>query len=328
MREIWEDAVDRFMLLCGCEVDNRPPRYLRRAIRMLGSDRHRVRQEAEQQLESAKEIASPLLRDAAQILPNSHCATALRAANLLVKIQDPDASGILHSLVKTPRLRESEHANLLKDLLVSTDGVRHYVRQCGMALTVLEQRPESYRSLIRYRQSISILNFLGEPLPADLMVRSLLVRTVGGENLSLVRLVLWNGNPCRIEHISQVRASAAENMVQFKVGSHALEMFTDLLQHPSPSVNITAIYGLDILGDPSACPSLRKVALDKKSEVRLDAKRLLNRLSNPSQDYYSLLRSVKTDDAGSISMLRSVDRRHRTTINQHGHSTLDQFLPD
>lgn len=288
--------------LCGLPERPRIPRVLRAAVRALGSDHlpHRLR--AEECLCADRRHAAPLLRQTASMqLPPLR---AVRAAILLHRIQEKEGAEMLRRLAREHHLRRSEAGELLRRAVREIIGPDYYLRQASATLTRLEQMPESQAAIGRFRQTMEILRFLRVHPPLDLLRRALVVRTVGGENLSLVRTVLDGTHDSCLEHISMARKAAVETILHLEDRQKAYMLLARNLAHPNPAVELTAMYGLELLRDARAVGPLLRIARDGQSPVCEDARRLLLLLSAGAPDILTLLRPSALQVAPPEELLR------------------------
>jgi HEAT repeat protein len=302
-----EDTLDWVAGLCGLTVPPRPPRRLRAAVRALGSDHMPVRLQAETELCANRSHAAPLLRQAARA--QEPFTRAVRAALLLHRFQEKEGPEMLRRMVRDHAVCTGPQRDLLRHAVRDVVGHEHYVRQAAAAVTHLEQRPESFKAIVRFRQAAQILRFLDIALPVDLLRRAMVVRTVGGENLSEVRLVLQEDPDFSLEHVCMVRREAAMSVAALRDRSRALHLLSQNLAHPNPAVQLTAMYGLEQIGDPRAISGLLPLAQDADCPVREDARRLIERLKFGRPDALTLLRAAPIDAAPPETLLRPAEQR-------------------
>jgi hypothetical protein len=270
------------------EVRPRAPRALRAAVRALGHECLAVRLKAEACLRADRRHAIPLLRRAARL--QAPAVRAVRAAVVLHQLEDRDGIELLRRMTREPGLRNSEARDLLRRASREIIGPEFYIRQATAALTRLEQMPESLAAIGRFRQALEILRFLEAPVPLDILRRALVVRTIGGENLSLVRTVLDGTHDICLEHVSMARMAAVEALLHQEDRQRAYTLLSRQLAHPSTAVQITAMYGLERLGDTRAIGPLLPIARDPDSPLCDDARRLLTLLNYGTPDVLTLLR--------------------------------------
>jgi HEAT repeat protein len=318
-----EDTLDWVAGLCGLEVPVRPSRRLRAAVRALGSEYLPERQRAESELCADRNHAAPLLREAARA--QQPVARAVRAAVLLHRLDEQDGPEILRHMAHDPSLRSSADSELLRHAVQEVVGHEHYIRQAAIAVTHLEQRPESFKAIVRFRQAAQMLRFQEAQLPLDLIRRSLLVRTVGGEDLSQVRAVLNDDPDVAVEHVCMVRREAVLSLLRCREGilvkfskmpsaveeadrRRALRILLHHLAHPSPAVKLTAMYGLELLGDTRAISGLLPLTLEVDCPVREDARRLIEKLKSGRPDALTLLRAASPHAAAHQTLVRPAPR--------------------
>jgi hypothetical protein len=288
--------------LCGLPVRPRDPRALHAAVHALGSNRLLLRLKAEECLYADRRRAAPLLRQAAGVsLPETR---AVRAAILLHRIQEKEGAEMLRRLAREHHLRTGEASDLLRRAVREIIGPDYYLRQASAALIHLEQMPESQAAIGRFRQTLEILRFLRVSPPTDLLRRALVVRTVGGENLSLVRTVLDGTRDSCLEHVSMARTAAVETILHLDDRQKAYALLARTLAHPNPAVELTAMHGLGQLRDPRAIGPLLRIARDVRSPVCEDARRILALLSTGAPDVLTLLRPATPTDILPEELLR------------------------
>jgi len=261
-----------------------------------------VRLKAEEYLRADKRRAAPLLRQAVRL--QFPPRLAVRAAILLYGLEEKEGAEMLRRLAREQHLRNGEGGELLRRAVRQIIGPEFYIRQATAALTRLEQRPESYGVIMRFRQALEILGFLNVTVPGDLLRRALVVRTVGGENLSLVRMVLaGTHDPC-LEHVCMARKAAVEAILNQEDPQIAYILLIRNLVHPSPAVELTAMYGLELLGDTRAIGPLMRFARNPDSPVAEDARRLVGILSDGCPDVVMLLRPAPINFVPPEELLR------------------------
>jgi hypothetical protein len=297
-----EDTLDWVAGLWGLDVPPRPPRRLRAAVRALGSDHMLARLQAETELFANLSHAAPLLRQAARA--QEPFARAVRAALLLHRLHEKEGPEMLRRMARDHAVRTGPQRDLLRHAVRDVVGYEHYVRQANAAVTHLEQRPESFKAIVRFRQAAQILRFLDVALPVELVQRAMVVRTIGGENLSLVRAVLQEDPDVSLEHVCMVRRETVINVAVSRDRPRALHLLTQNLGHPNPAVKLTAMYGLEQTGDPSAISALLPITQHADSPVRDDARRLLERLKSGRPDALTLLRAAPSDTGLPQALLR------------------------
>lgn len=226
---------------------------------------------------------------------------------LLHRMQEKDAAELVRRLGHEPQLRDSEGRELLRQAMREVIGEDTYLRQAKAALTRLEQFSESFTAIARFRQAMEILRFLHTSFPPDLLYRALVVRTVGGENLSFVRMALASEYDASLEHVCLARKEAVETVLQDS--ATACDTLCGLLSHPSPAVQLTAMYGLERLGDTRALGPLLRIAEDLDSPVCDDARRLALLLNYGTPDVFTLLRPALHNLPPETELLRSVSHR-------------------
>ena len=287
--EYVEDTLDWLTAVGGGTAREYAPRALRAAIRHLDSPLPARRLYAEAQLRRAPlRHAAPLLHRAAR---SRVPLRAVRAAVLLSQMGDQTGSELLHHLVSEPLFREGQERESLRHAARSLLAPDAYIRQAGSALAQVEQRPDSCRAIARFRQATEILRFLRAPLPAHILDRALVVRVVGGENLSLARQVLRGTQGVDVEHVCLVRMQAVLMLLQAMDHPSALRKLMQTVAYPNPAVQITALYGLEILRDPRAINALLPIAQDERSPIRDDARELVALLGTKGSGALTLLRA-------------------------------------
>lgn len=203
----------------------------------------------------------------------------------------------LHRVAKKYRLAPTAMATETRPALHHESGSHEpHLKQAMTALATLEQRPESFASLVRFRQALEMLRALHYPLPVDLLRRALVVRTVGGENLSFVRLVLDESLDCISEHICMARREAVHAVLALPDRNRAYQILAHNLAHPNPAVKLTAIYGHARLRDPRILPALLALAQDTRSPLRDDARRLAFQMGGEQAEACVLLRAAHEGD--------------------------------
>lgn len=274
---------------CGVAVNPRAPRSLRQAVRHLGSPNTTHRLNAENALLRANPgHVTPLLRQAARARPA--VPASICAALLLHQMRDRQGADVLRHLAHDPGARQGEHGERLRRAACMTLSPQFYIQQASSSLARLEQRPESCAAIVRFRQSGEMLRFLRAPLPLPLLERALVLRTVGGENLSLVREVLQGTPGPSIEHVCLVRREAVLLLLGQVAREQACTRLMQMLAHPSHAVQLTTLYGVTELNDPRAIDALLPIAGDERSPLRDEAQELIARLNNGSPDVLTLLR--------------------------------------
>ena len=289
LREIVEDTMDWLTARCGMPVDMRAPRSLRQAVRRLGSANATQRARAEADLLRAHPgHVTPLLRQTARSRPA--VSASVRAALLLHQMRDRQGAELVRHLAHDPGARTGEYGEQLRRAACLTLSPQPYIQQASASLARLEQRPDSFAAIVRFRQAGEMLRFLRAPLPAPLLDRALVVRTVGGENLSLVREVLKGTPGPSIEHVCLARREAVLLLLYQTTPDEACTRLMQTLAHPSPAVQLTTLYGIAELDDPRALDALLPIAADERSLIRDEAQELIARLSGGSPDVLTLLR--------------------------------------
>lgn len=332
MREHLEDTLDWLAAQCGFAARSRPPRAVRAAVRALGSEHVPARQKAEALLRANRHHALPLLYAvaAAQTPP----LRAVRAAMLLHRLQEKEGAELLRRMAREPHLRDGDSSILLSHAVREAVGADLYLRQATSALALLEQRPESFRALSRFRQAMEILRFLHTPPAPDFLRRALVVRTVGGENLSLVRAALAESPGVHLEHASLVRKEAVTTVLRLDDRDRAFALLAESVRHPNPAVQLTAIYGLERLEDPRAVGLLLPLARDPDSPIYADARRVIGLLRYEAPDVFTLLRPA-LPETPDIELLRPAAHRRddapesllRPTLARESHETPLRQLP-
>lgn len=180
----------------------------------------------------------------------------------------------------------------LRRRLADAGAGENAVSQARSAICHLEQRSESYRELARARHALAMIAFLGVAAPRSLLWRGLTVRTIGGENLSLLRLLLYEPDDTNHEHVSLVRKQAALAVLHTMDSSSARGMLIPCLLHPNPALQLTALYALEQLGDSRAVGAILPLANDPSSPVQSDARRLVRIFAGTPHEALDLLRPV------------------------------------
>lgn len=314
-----ENTLDWMAAKLGISDPPHRSRGLRRAVRDLGSEEPTLRLHAEARLSAEQRHAAPLLRQAAR--SQSPVLRSLRAVMLLHRFQDGDAVGIVRHMAHERRLRCGDAGELLRRAVVEVIGTEHYARQATAALKRLEQRPEVDSAIARFCHAVEVLGFVGAPLPAEVLRRALVVRTIGGEDLAVVRDVLTEGSEPAEEHISMARKSAAAMTAALGDRQKAYSMLLRRLGHPNPTVGLTAMYGLDMLGDTRAIAPLMAIAYNEDSPIRQDARLLIARLNAGTPDCLTLLRPYPISENLPSEMLRAAvqhpDEETTTLVRPH-----------
>ncbi len=302
MREIWEDTLDRMALWCGACPLPRPPRRFRAALRALDSDRLADRSRAQFLLTAPahRRVAIPALRQAAHAWETP--ARAIRAALLLHHLCEPDGPEVLRRLACEADLRTGAQAALLRAALAETVGIAAYVRQAVASLIELEQMRYSFRAVSRFRQALEILRFLDPdaPLPPDFLRRALVVRMAGGEDLYLVRALLADPHPSGLEHVCLIRREAIELALGRPDREPTYALLSRTLAYPNGAVQLTALYGLERLGDPRALRQMRPLADNPAHPLRDDARRLIAQWTTRTPDEITLLRPAAPETPASL----------------------------
>lgn len=156
----------------------------------------------------------------------------------------------------------------------------------------------------RFQAALECLAFLGDSLPPELLDRALVVRTVGGEDLELVRAVLAGDHGASLEHACLARVQAVEMALALPDSATSYRLLARALRHPSPAVKLTALHGLGLLGDSRAAPAVRRLAADPDSPLSADARRCLALLSSRTSEDVVLLRPSAPASASSDALLR------------------------
>jgi hypothetical protein len=279
------------------------PRKLKTAIRLLGSENWHAHTWATAALQHADHLAYPLLLAAASATTPS--PRAIYAALILHQLGYPEGGQHLMRLIDRPFIRESSCAPLLRNAVLKTVGSTPFLQKLATALAQLEQRPDLSRPLAHFHHNAQILLFLRSELPLSLLHRALLVRAIGGENLSIVRLVLDEAGEPNLEHISLVRRDSVALLISSTTQEHALQIFTNCLLHPNPAVQLTTMFGLKLLKQAHAINALYPIAHDPSSPVREDAQNLIRYLNPQKSDPFVLLRPIDEERFARSSLLRA-----------------------
>ena len=302
LREYVEDTLDWLTALCGAPGRERAPRELRAAIRHLDSPLPTLRARAEERIRRAHpRHATPLLYGAARSrIP----LRAVRAVGLLARMGDPAGRELLHHLVSEPLFRNGEQRETLRRTARSLLTPEGYARQAAESLAYVEQRPESCRAIARFRQATEILRFLRAPLSPEILDRALVVRAVGGENLSLARQALRDTQGVDVEHVCLVRREAVLMLLHLPNREFALQRLMQTAAYPNPAVQLTALHGLADLNDPRGVNALLPIAQDERSPIREDAQELLALLGTSASGALTLLRASERQEDAPHSLLR------------------------
>lgn len=272
-------------------------------MRGLGSANGYVHLKATEELLHAGSAAIPLLLD--EVATKTPTTRAIYAALLLHTLGHSAGAVHLMRYLDKPSLRQSHCAPLLRHAILKSLGITPFLHKLVGALTQLEQRPDSTRALAQYHYAAQILLFLRSSPPLAILYRALHVRAIGGENLSVVRLVLTQPEQHPLEHISLVRRDAAEILLASATSEQALQVLLRCLLHPNPAIQLTAMFGLQKLGSPHAIDALYPIAHNPNSPVCEDAKTLIRLLMPYGAQPYTLLRPVTEELVSSTSLLRS-----------------------
>ncbi len=306
--EYVEDTLDWLTAVGGGTGRENAPRALRAAIRHLDSPLPARRSHAEAQLRRAPlRHATPLLHRAAR---SRVPLRAVRAAVLLSQMGDQAGNELLHHLVSEPLFREGQERESLRHAARLLLAPETYIRQATAALAQVEQRADSCRAIARFRQATEILRFLHAPLPFQLLDRALVTRAVGGENLSLARQVLRGSQGVDVEHVCLVRMQAVLMLLQAQDHSSALRKLMQTVTYPNPAVQITALYGLEILRDTRAINALLPIAQDERSPIREDARELVALLGTKGSGALTLLRASGRHEDATDELLRPLRPRN------------------
>ncbi len=288
MREWWEDILDQFTVFCGLSIPARPPKAQRLAYRLLGSSSFFLHSWAEDELLSDPEHSAPLLHKAST--EYSHPIRAVHAALLLHILDANSGDYFLKQMLNSSSMRCGPASELLRRVAARLVNRDTYVDQMNSSLTLLEQFPDSSGSLARFQQAAQILIFLGDSIPSEILQRSLFVRAVGGENLSLVRSVIEDSAGVDVEHVSQIRKITAEILHLNNSPDTEFSLLYRALTHPNPAIQLSAIGGFVLHPDSRAIPSLYALAQNPVSPVREDARSLLLQMETEGSEPYVLLR--------------------------------------
>lgn len=304
LHEYVEDTLDWLTAFSGGPRRTYAPRALRAAIRHLDSPLPALRCRAEEQLRRAHpHHATPLLHRAAR---SRVPLRAVSAVVLLAQSGDPAGNDLLHHLISEPLFRDGQQRESLRRAARALLTPDVYIRQAAAALALVEQRPDSCRAIAHFRQATEILRFLHAPLSPQILDRALLVRTVGGENLSLVRQVLRGTQDVEVEHVCQVRMQAILMLLQATDHHSALRRLMQTAAYPNPAVQLTALYGLEILRDPGAIDALLPIAQDERSPIREDAREAIALLGTKGSGALTLLRGSGRQEDAPEELLRSM----------------------
>ncbi len=288
---------------CGLPVMERGPRHLRAAVRHLDSPNNARRLRAETELQAALPgHARSLLHRAARSGGRSR---AIRATLLLTQMQDRQGRELLHQLIQEPGLRQGEQGENLRHAARLLLTPERYAQQARGALALLEQRPESCRAIALFRQATEILRFMRAPLPSDILDRALVVRTVGGENLSMARAALRGTLGVDVEHICLIRKEAVLMLLHAPDHSYALKRLLRAAAYPNPAVQLTALFGLAELNDPRGVDVALPIAQDDSSPIQEDAREVLARLNRLASAPLTLLRASERQPEPAKELLRS-----------------------
>lgn len=279
------------------------PRKLKTAIRLLGSENWHAHTWATDVLQHADHLAYPLLITAASATTPS--PRAIYAALLLHQLGYPEGGQQLVRLIDRPSSREGSCAPLLRHAVLKTVSPVPFLQKLASALAQLEQRPDLPRPLAHFHHNAQILLFLRSELPLPLLHRALLVRAIGGENLSVVRLILEEVCEPNLEHISLVRRDSAALLIGSTTKEQAMQVFINCLLHPNPAVQLTAMFGLKLLRLAYAINALYPIARDPSSPVREDAQNLIRFLNSQESDPFVLLRPIDEEQFAQASLLRA-----------------------
>ncbi len=302
MHEALVDILDRMAMVCGMAVPDRGPRELRLAARRLISPLTYVRANALIALNSRPSQAKSILQSTVLFSANQRQALA---ACVALKSIDSTAAGILmQRLAATQKLQQAEHRKLFRHALRELVGPQHYLREAYEALKRLERKPESFRAISQFNHAVDVLMLLNEPADPSLCEAAMLVRHVGGENLSIIRNTLAESPEIPEEHICQVRLAAGEWLVHSGERDSTLALMLNALQHPNPAVQLTAIYSLQKLNDDRAIEPLAALALKSSCAVNRDAAALATRLAIRPPDGFTLLRSSHKHDSSPTHLVR------------------------
>ena len=307
--EVIEDTLDWVAHRCGLHVTARPPRPVRRAVRHLDSVKSSARHRAEVCLLAHQPHATPLLRSTARArLPY---ARAVRAALLLHRLDPQEGREMLRHLAHEQHLLPDGEKTLLRQALRDLVGSDAYVRQVASALARLEQNPIAFAAIGRLIHALETLRFLEQPLPADLTRRLLTLRITGGEDLRLIRAAFHAPDDVLTEHVCVARFCGVRLVLQTETGEQAYGLLRDALAHPSLAVKLTALWGLERLGDLRVLPLIQQLAAEPLSPIAGDAQRVADAL-RPSPDSWhdtvALLRPTPYAAEPADQLLRSTRR--------------------
>ncbi len=302
MHEALVDLLDALALFCGMSVPDRGPRYLRLAARRLTSPLTPVRENAFIILASRPVQAKPILQSTVRFATNQRRAVA--ACLALNNIDSSAAADLLQQLAANGHLQQSVHRRLFRAALKQLVGPQHYLREAREALRRLERKPESFRSIAQFVHALDVLMLIEQPADMELCRDAMLVRHVGGENLSVIRNTAFEAAQANEEHICQVRLAAGDWLVKNCDADTALGVMLNALKHPNPAVQLTAIYSLQKLNDDRAIEPLTALALRPTCAVSKDAEILANRLAIKLPDGFALLRSSQRHDISPGHLVR------------------------
>jgi HEAT repeat protein len=112
--------------------------------------------------------------------------------------------------------------------------------------------------------------------------------------------------------------NARAGLLHERARPKVVNMLLHNLSHPSHAVKLTAMYGLELLGDPCAIGHLLPLAQEIDCPVRHDAQRLIERLTSGQPDPLTLLRAAAPDSDAPESLLRPArtpaDKRPETLL--------------
>jgi hypothetical protein len=297
-----EETVDLIAAWCGISRPHTGARAVRSAVRALGSDRTESRIEAERILHADRRRSLPALREAAHARTTPR--RAIHAAVLLHRIEPHEGAPLLRSLARDPYVRSSAGAEDLRRGLAESGAAEHFLAQVRSNLLLLEQMRDSFRTITRFKQSLEVLRFLDVPVPPEIARRALCVRTVGGENLDMVRHALRPVADASLEHICLARKEMVDTLVHGVNRQRAFPLLVHGLKYPNSGVRLTALYGLEQLADVRATPLVRAIARNSSDPLARDARRVLASLPRRHADATTLLRAAAGGTTLPAEMLR------------------------
>ncbi len=292
---------------------------LRRALKQLSAP-------PEADVQGAEQVLAQHLSDKLPVVMETVCRSLQRdgmaAVRIALRMQSsghPAASGLLARLTHETSLHSTPAGEMLRPALQQNRETDSLKRQACAALHALEQRPENHRAIVRFKQASETLSFLLQPLPQDILHRALAVRITGGEDLGMVRSLINNTLAWHMEHISMVRVTAGRCLLQMWPGEAGIAALGGMLAHPSPAVQLTAIFSLQNVHEPSLLRPLHALTCSPDAPVREEAAALISRMGMPYADplilvrpstilntHETLLRSKLSCTEEAPSLLRSV----------------------